>query len=124
MVRNQPVQHGRRQAAAGTHSGKDQSIDHATLAHGNPAGHKLIRCRIDHRLSGAQGKPQSDQQGHGMGDVRRQKRGQRCCDAPGQHSQGQDPAGSEASGQPSGRQLKSCITDQKGAEDPAQPLIA
>ena len=123
MMRNQPVQHGRRQAAARSHSGKDQSIDHAALVHRNPASHKLIRCRINHRLSSAQGKPQPDQQRHGMGDVRRQKCGQRCCHAPGQDSQGQDPAGSEACGQPSGRQLKSCITDQKGTEDPAQPLI-
>src|SRR5581483_9544094 len=52
----------RRQARSRTYASEDPAISQATLRFRNPAGDKLIRGRIDNRLSGSEQKADTDEQ--------------------------------------------------------------
>jgi hypothetical protein len=46
------------------------------------------------------------------------------CDPPPDHTDGEDTAWTKAGCKPSRRNLKACVPDEEGAEDPTEPLIA
>ena len=80
--------------------------------------------QADDSLTGAESEPDRDQQRDSMRHAGRKKRSHSGCDAPPQHANGKNSPRAEARCKPSSRELKTGVSDQEGAEDPPQPLVA
>ena len=124
VMSNEPGKQGRGEATARANTCEDETIDEAAFLDRDPTGDKLVCRRIDDCLACTQGKPDRDQQHDGVRDARGKERGESGCNPPPQNPDGKDTPRPEARREPSCRKLKAGVSDQEGAEDPAQPLIA
>ena len=124
MMSDQPCKQRRGKAAARADTSEDETVDKAALLHGYPARDKLVCRGIDDRFTRAEGEPNRDQQRDGVRNARWKHCCESGCNTPPHYPDGENAPRPEARREPSCWKLKAGVSDQEGAEDPAQPLVA
>src|SRR3984957_10521918 len=114
----------RRNSSTNTHAGKNPAVGEAALVDGNPARYELIRRRVNDGFACSQQEANADKNEERSGNGRRHGGGERGENSPPQHADREDPARSQADGEPAADGLKYCIAPEKCAEDPAELHVA
>ena len=110
----------RRDAGSDADASEDESVGFASFLAWYPSGNELIGRGVNNGFSGSKKKAKHQENDDGVGNPMRNCRHQRAEDTPPDDAGREHAARAKTIGEPAGRCLKKCVSEEECAEDKSQ----